>query len=85
LNTALSTTSEKIKDIFEPLADSIASQLMGSLAVEASPEVEKEVEEFTEELVEMSSAAGGAVQGYAGNAFIGEKDDEQKRTTTSRV
>ena len=76
LNTALSTTSEKIKDIFEPLADSIASQLMGSLAVETSPEVEQEVEEFTEELVEMSSAAGGAVQGYAGNAFIGEEDDE---------
>ena len=28
------------------------------------------------QVTEMSSMAGGAVQGYAGNAFIGEEDDD---------
>ena len=67
-----------MKDIFEPLADSITSQIIASIAAK-STEPTTELPEET--LEEMSAMAGGAVQGHSGNAFIGEKDDEQKRPT----
>ena len=74
----LGNAATNMKDIFEPLADSITSQIIASIAAK-STEPTTELPEET--LEEMSAMAGGAVQGHSGNAFIGEKDDEQKRPT----
>jgi phosphoribosylformylglycinamidine (FGAM) synthase PurS component/DNA-binding transcriptional MerR regulator len=79
------------EEVLDALATAVSKQLEEIIA-EKTAEVEQakaaakaqEAEKLAS-LEEMSSMAGGAVQGYAGNAFIGEEDDEQKRPITARV
>ena len=84
------STPEEKAEIGDALASSLADQLTRSVA-EKSRAPDDEAKEIEKQMkggsmvAEMSAGAAGAVAGYAGNAFIGEKDDEQKRTTTSRV
>ena len=87
------STPEEKAEIGDALASQLADQLTRSVAEKSRGPInkEEEAEEIKKQMVEedvvteMSAMAGGAVQGHAGNAFIGEEDDEQKRTTTSRV
>ena len=78
------------KDVIETLATALSKQLEDLVAEKTGQLIDnatarkKEAEELGE-LEEMSSMAGGNVQGYAKNAFIGEEDDEQKRSTITRV
>ena len=88
---AAGQNEEMKKEIIDTLAASVSSQLE-DIIVQKSGEItsdeeakEREVAKLSEPLEEMSSMAGGAVQGYAGNAFIGEEDDEQERSTNARV
>jgi phosphopentomutase len=82
------STPEEKAEIGDALASTLADQLTRSVAEKSRGPVskEEEAEEIKKSMVaEMSAMAGGAVQGHAGNAFTGEEEDEQKRTTTSRV
>ena len=84
IDEILGSAAASMKDIFEPLADSITSQIVTSIASRAGePRASSPPEETLEEMSGMAGAGGGSVEGPGGQgafAFNTGEEDEQETT-----